>query len=158
MDGVTWLNPGDNDLHYPNGTHRTVAPSGTGKTQTNFERRLAEHMAAHTGGEPPKNSNRYRVVPLTERFERHADRSGGPDACHNWTAHTDNKGYGEIGSGMRGGKLLYAHRVAWELAHGQIPLGMQVKHYCENPTCVNVEHLYLTTPGRRLYEKNKDTK
>ena len=44
------------------------------------------------------------------------------------------------------GRVLLAHRVAWEQAHGAIPEGHQIHHLCENKACVNVEHLACLTP------------
>ena len=40
---------------------------------------------------------------------------------------------------------MYAHRVAWMLAHGPIPRGMNVLHRCDVPRCVNPDHLFLGT-------------
>lgn len=44
-----------------------------------------------------------------------------------------------------GGKKLYVHRIAWELANGPIPEGKIVDHACANRACVNVAHLRLAT-------------
>ncbi len=45
-----------------------------------------------------------------------------------------------------------AHRVAWQFANGPIPNGLWVLHRCDNPSCVNVEHLFLGT----IQDNNQD--
>lgn len=41
------------------------------------------------------------------------------------------------------GKGITTHRLSWILTHGPIPDGGWILHKCDNPPCVNPEHLYI---------------
>jgi len=46
---------------------------------------------------------------------------------------------------MRRGEHFYAHRVAYEVQRGPIPVGLFVCHHCDNPPCCNGRHLFVGT-------------
>lgn len=71
--------------------------------------------------------------------------------CVEWTRCRDKDGYGIA---RLDGRKQPAHRVAWQLVHGPIPAELLVLHSCDNPPCVNVEHLRLGTHLDNMRERD----
>src|SRR5690606_8661785 len=70
-----------------------------------------------------------------------------PGACWEWKRSRNKHGYGLL---TISGKSHFAHRLAYELPKGSIPDGPFVLHECDNPSCINPEHLSAGTQSQNM--------
>jgi hypothetical protein len=99
-------------------------------------------------GRPPGKS-------AEEKFFDYIDKDEAT-GCWNWIGGKDKNGYGIISVYLNPGRVcVRAHRFSYELYKGSISLGMFICHSCDNPSCVNPDHLWLGTHLENEQDKDK---
>lgn len=90
---------------------------------------------------------------MTSALERFEDKyQPEPNSgCFIWLAAISASGYGRI---FFEGKNERANRVSWKLHRGE-PGELYVLHRCDNPLCVNPDHLFLGTHEDNCLDKSR---
>lgn len=83
---------------------------------------------------------------LNSRIIKHSN------GCWEWQGSRTDQGYGKF----RFGRDQLAHRVAFRLLRGPISSDWCILHRCDNPPCVNPDHLFIG--DRALNNKDRSTK
>jgi hypothetical protein len=95
----------------------------------------------------------FRQLSFWERVEAQTVIDG--NGCHIFTGSKDNCGYGRI---HKDKKLVRVHRAVYEKEYGLIKKGLEVMHSCDNPACINIDHLSIGTHAdnmQDMYSKNR---
>lgn len=94
------------------------------------------------------SDGRKQKYSLSDRFWGKV-KIGKSDECWIWLASKDSTGHGRFSVKQPNGTNIpvLAYRLAWELTNGKISADLHVFHKCDNPSCVNPDHLFLAVPS-----------
>jgi hypothetical protein len=111
----------------------------------------AQMACARCGSPLPARHRRYcslecYQLPWPDRFWAKVEKTEG---CWLWRGGNNGR-YGKMARPGRRTVILLAHRVAYELAVGEIPAGYQIDHLCRTPLCVNPAHLEAVLPRENV--------
>ena len=117
-----------------------------------------------------KNSKQRLVNLIVDRYVNlelfYSKQKKQPDGCIFWTGVQNNVGYGFIGfrhldpltlePAKNSIGMMTAHRLAWMITHGRLPVQRNINHTCHQKLCLNPDHLVEGSQQNKLADMRRD--
>lgn len=107
----------------------------------------AHHLRRKQGSRLPETAPIRSAIPDWTGERRLRDKVVWNGECLLWQGRLTYAGYGHLNLQ---GRFIGVHRVAYELAKGPIPAGLEIDHLCAVRHCVNPDHLEAVTHAENL--------
>lgn len=127
--------------------HEFLESKGVKSIKDNFNAYQIEQWLNEYASQP---SLRWGAITEIDkaRFWSKAKEANG--YCWEWQANKDSDGYGMF---RVQGVYTKASRVAYQIINGEIAEGIHVLHKCDNPACINPDHLFTGTHQDNMNDK-----
>jgi hypothetical protein len=86
---------------------------------------------------------------IAEKLQNYTVNNNG---CWIWNGGKTDRKYGITTINK---ERIRVHRLMWSVINGKIPIGMCICHKCDNPSCINPDHLFLGTNQDNVNDREK---
>lgn len=91
----------------------------------------------------------YRGISIETRIFTRVETNAF-SGCLIFTGSKNQDGYGQV---KNGGKTIRVHKWVWEKTNGAVPNGLEIRHSCNNPSCIYIGHMSLGTHKDNMQDK-----